>query len=109
MSTLFSPTQLGFGVPGGIEAAVHAGQKVLQNLPLDEALVKLDFSNAFNSLHRDHMLHAVCDLCPEIFPFVWSTYSQPSSLFWEDKVLLSAEGVQLGESPWSAVILFNFA
>ena len=41
MSTLFSSTQLGFGVPGGIEAAVHNGRKVLQNLPLDEALASL--------------------------------------------------------------------
>ena len=47
MADIFSSLQLGFGVKGGIEAAVHAGCHFLECLSPDEAVVKLDFSNAF--------------------------------------------------------------
>ena len=43
------------------------------------------------------MLEAVQDLALDLFPFVHSAYSSPSSLFWSDKILLSAEGVQQGD------------
>ena len=43
------------------------------------------------------MLEAVQDLAPELFPFVHSAYSSPSSLFWGDKILQSSEGVQQGD------------
>jgi len=33
----------------------------------------------------------------ELFPFVHSAYSSPSSLFWGDKIIQSAEGVQQGD------------
>ena len=35
-------------------------------MPDDHAIVKLDFSNAFNSLHRDAMLKVVVDRVPSI-------------------------------------------
>ena len=60
-------------------------------------IVKLDFKNAFNSLRIDKMLLAVRELAPALYPFVHSSYSSPSSLFWHDSVLLSAEGVQQGD------------
>ena len=60
-------------------------------------LLKLDFSNAFNSIRRDKMLLAVKKLVPELYPLVHSAYSSPSSLFWGDKIILSAEGVQQGD------------
>ena len=43
------------------------------------------------------MLEAVQRLAPRLFSFVHSAYSSPSSLFWGDKVLQSAEGVQQGD------------
>ena len=61
------------------------------------AFVKLDFRNAFNSIHRDKMLASVLSLCPSLYPFVYSSYSSPSSLFWGNEVILSAEGVQQGD------------
>ena len=97
MAEVFSPLQLGFGVKGGIEAAVHAGRHFLDSLSPDEAVVKLDFRNAFNSVRRDRMLHSVLSVCPAIFPLVFSAYSASSSLFWEDRILLSSEGVQQGD------------
>ena len=40
LSPIFSPCQLGFGVRGGIEAAVYAARHFLDQLSEDEALVK---------------------------------------------------------------------
>jgi len=46
-STELQPQQLGTGVSGGAEAAVHDTRRFVQNLPTDHVLVKLDFTNAF--------------------------------------------------------------
>ena len=43
MGTLLAPRQLGYGVKGGAEAAVHAARLYLHNLDPSRALVKLDF------------------------------------------------------------------
>ena len=45
----------------------------------------------------DKMLEAVQSFAPSLFPFVHSVYSSPSKLFWEDKIIESAEGVQQGD------------
>ena len=74
MATLLSPRQLGNGVRGSAEAAIHAARKFLQNLEDGHALVKLDFTNAFNSICRDKMLEAVHDLAPSIYPLAHSAY-----------------------------------
>ena len=59
--------------------------------------MKLDFQNAFNSIHRDKMLEVTLALAPSLYPLVHSVYSSPSSLYWEDRILDSAEGVQQGD------------
>ena len=43
------------------------------------------------------MLIKVRELAPRLFCFVHSAYSSPSTLFWEDKTIHSAEGVQQGD------------
>jgi len=53
-------------VAGGCEAAVHSASLFLQNMPSDHVLVKLDFNNAFNCLHRRNMLQAISDRLPEL-------------------------------------------
>lgn len=60
---------------------------------------ELDFRNAFNSIGRDCMLRAVCDLAPAIYPFVHSVYWSPSLLRWSDRSISSAEGVQQQGDP----------
>ena len=45
------PVQVGVGTPGGCEAAVHASRRFLAHMSEDEILVKLDFTNAFNSIY----------------------------------------------------------
>ena len=59
LATHFCPRQLGIAVSGGAEAAVHATRRFFESMPTGYAVVKLDFSNAFNSLHRNVMLNAI--------------------------------------------------
>ena len=68
VTNLLAPRQLGYGISGGVEAAVHATRLYLNQLQADKALIKLDFRNAFNSVRRDKMLEAVQDLVPSIYP-----------------------------------------
>ena len=97
MGNLLAPCQLGYGVKRGVEAAVHSARLYLKNLQPGHLLLKLDFRNAFNSIHRDKMLEVVRNLVPDLLALVHSTYSSPSSLFGGDKTLLSSEGVQQGD------------
>jgi len=46
------PQQLGVGVAGGAEAAVHAVHRLVSNMPDNNVIVKLDCSNAFNCIVR---------------------------------------------------------
>ena len=70
MAQLLAPHQLGYGVHGGAEAAMHAACCFLNNMSTEQAVVKLDFANAINSLRRDCMLEAVCSIFPLIYSFV---------------------------------------
>ena len=97
MGALLAPHQLGYGVPLGAEAAVHATRIFLQNLQPGHLILKLDFRNAFNCLRRDKMIKAVGKLVPELLPLVLSAYSSPSSLFYGENIILSSEGVQQGD------------
>ena len=97
LTSYFTPRQLGVGVPGGCEAAIHSARRFLQSMPVGHVLVKLDFTNAFNSLHREDMLLAIRDRLPELYAFCLSAYVQPSILFYGPYTLLSNEGPQQGD------------
>ena len=97
MGQYLAPLQLGYGTPLGAEAAIHASKLYLHLLPPDHILLKLDFRNAFNTVRRDKILAVARDMVPEIFPFIFACYSAPSTLFFRDTTLLSAEGVQQGD------------
>ena len=60
-------------------------------------VLKLDFRNAFNTLRRVKMVQAVQNFTLDLLPFIHASYSSPSSLFWSDKIIQSAEGVQQGD------------
>jgi len=66
-------------------------------MPSDHVVVKLDFSNAFNCLHRSEMMQAVADRVPELFSYCFSAYSKPSVLFYGAYTILSQEGPQQGD------------
>ena len=58
-----------------------------------EGVLKLDFSNAFNGIRRDHVLESVYVHFPEIYNFCALAYNSPSILTFCDKNIWSAEGV----------------
>lgn len=97
LTSYFTPRQLGVGIPGGCEAAIHSARRFLQSMPVGHVMVKLDFTNAFNSLHRRDMLLATRDRLPELYSFCFSAYSQPSILFYGPFTILSNEGPQQGD------------
>ena len=66
------------------KAAVHAARQYLHS---DMLLLKLDFSNAINSILCGKMLLALKKLVLKLYPLVHSAYSSPSSLFWGDKII----------------------
>lgn len=80
MGSLLAPLQLGYGTPLGAEAAAHSARLYLRDLPSYHVL-KLDFKNAFNSVRRDKMLEAIEEFVSEIFPYLFTCHSAPSSLY----------------------------
>ena len=97
LADYFHPVQLGVAVAGGCEAAVHATRRFVTHMKPGEAVVKLDFTNAFNSIRRDAMLSAVSNTLPQIYKFFWASYNAHSSLQFGDISIISAEGVQQGD------------
>src|SRR6218665_1174334 len=98
MIPYLSPRQLGVGITGGAEAAVHASRRFLADLDSNTVFVKLDISNAFNSLHRDRMLSSIATLLPEIVPCCHLAYSEPSQLKFGKYTILSMVGSQQRDS-----------
>jgi hypothetical protein len=96
-SLILSPRQLGFGVSGGAEAAAHATRLYLNDMTPDKVLIKVDFSNAFNTIRRDTILEAVANHFPELLTFACSAYQHSSNLLFGDFILSSSEGVQQGD------------
>ena len=97
LAEFFSPLQLGVGVSGGCEAAVHAARRFLDNMQDNWVLVKLDFSNAFNSLHRRTILDAIASRAPHLYRYCYTAYAAPSSLIFGDFEISSEEGIQQGD------------
>ena len=82
------PLQVGVGVLGGVEGAVHATRRFVEAMQKDTVLVKLDFSNAFNTLCRDIMLQAVARYIPELYAFAYANYSQATQGLSERSIIL---------------------
>ena len=97
LGSLLSPKQLGFGTPLGAEAIVHAARFFLSGMDEGKLMVKLDFQNAFNCIRRDLMLQRTLEKAPTVFPLAFTSYSQPSLLFFGNYSINSCEGVQQGD------------
>ena len=98
LATYFEPIQLGDGVPSGNEAAVYAFWRYLEAMPDDHVIAKLDFTNAFNCLHRDVMLEAKLRHVLEINAFCHLSYSSSTLLKFNNRAIISDEGIQQGDS-----------
>jgi len=65
-------------------------------MPDGYVVAKLDFCNAFNSLHRDLMLRSVLSTVPGIYRLCHLCYSNPSIIKFDDRTILSQEGPHQG-------------
>jgi hypothetical protein len=77
--------QVGVGIQGGSEAAVHAARRFMVKMSDDE-MVKLNFLNAFNCLRRDVMLKTVAEELPFIYRLFYLAYgngTRPYLMFWK--------------------------
>ena len=97
LSSTLVPLQLGAGCPNGAEAAAHAARAFVDNPREEEVLVKLDFSNAFNTLRRDRIAECIFDQAPDLYPFFKSCYENHSLLFHGEHFINSEEGLQQGD------------
>ena len=106
----FAPRQLGFATHGGCKAAVHSTRRLLESLASHHVVVKVDFANVFNNIHRRVMLQAVFDRMPELYAF--SVYYSPSLFFYGPYQLQSQEGTQqsdpLGPLLFCYTLMSNF-
>ena len=66
-------------------------------MPADNIIVILDFSNAFNSLHRNYMLERISEVIPELYKFCHLAYKEHSILKIGEFCLTSQEGSQQGD------------
>ena len=97
----FLPTQLGVAVPGGAEAIIHEFCLIWENnVDQDTALLKIDFSNTFNSVSHQIFL----DQCLHVFPGIYSwvykwCHSSPSLLHYNNQFIgRSTAGGSFGPS-----------
>ena len=108
-ASILSPLQLGVGVRGGCEIAIHSLRSVVDKLGSDDrtCLMKIDFKNAFNVISRQTVLNQVHSLFPGILR--WSSFCllQETPLIVSRESLLSSSGVQQGD-PLSP-LLFSLA
>ena len=101
MENLLAPHQLGVGVRGGCEAAVHAVRKASTDNP-GKWVLQLDLENAFNCVDRGHVLNEVATLLPDCLAWTVSCYGSPSFLQFGKNTITSSSGVQQGD-PFAAV------
>ena len=80
LASYLQPIQLGAGVKGGCEAAVQAVRRFIESMSEYYAVVKLNFSHAFNTLNRTAMLNEVFDRAPELYKYCHLSYSNSSFL-----------------------------
>ena len=76
---VFRPLQMGVRTPKGCKAATHAVRAYVESDSFqDQVLLKIDFKNAFNSVHRDVVLKLIREKVPELYGFVYQCYEESS-------------------------------
>ena len=98
-----TPVQLGVGVSGAAEVIVHHFTYWRRGITPDntdnsEAVLLVDFSNAFNTLDRGVMLSAIKKVCPQFFNYAVFCYGAPTALVGDGFSLWSARGTQQGDA-----------
>ena len=91
------PSQLGSGVRGGIDDAIHAARAEVEQHLAKKVMLKLDFKNAFNSMRRDHLHECILKYVPMASRFLKACYEDTSCLSFGATRMLSEEGLQQGD------------
>jgi len=83
---------------GEAEDIVHSLRTFLkENMGSDNAVLKIDFKNAFNFVDRKCLLDVIAEKFPDAFPFIFQAYGTPSFLSFGCNPILSQRGVQQGD------------
>ena len=93
----FTPCQFGVGIAGGAETVVQ-GLRVFQSLNSQNAVVGIDFTNAFNSVDRGVIAKEVAAHFPLLKTWFSLCYGKPSRLLVRGQPPIeSSRGVQQGD------------
>ena len=95
-SKILQPRQVGVGIAGVFEAAIHSARRYISQLPSAHSFIKLDFANAFNTLRRNLLLDTVAINTPELYRFTLATYECVPTLVYGSHTIPSREGPQQG-------------
>ena len=78
---LLQARQVGVGVTGEAEAAIHTTRRFLDKLPPGHAIIKLEIANACNTLRRDLLLDTAARNIHQLNRFTFATYGcEPKGL-----------------------------
>ena len=99
VKTYLSPHQVGVGIDGGANAAVHAVNYVVdeEKLLSGMSVLTVDFANAFNNFDRNHLFREISLHAPALMPLANAKYTIAPHLFYEDTLMSSQSGVQQGD------------
>ena len=91
--------QVGVGIRGGLEAAVHSLWSFLEDHGGNEelCLLKIDMKNAFNECSRHAFLWRTRLAAPGLFGCVHWCYHSPGELRFGAHRVISSSGVQQGD------------
>ena len=93
-----APLQTGVGVKGTTEAIAMGCQAFVDTCSMQAGwvMLKVDMSNAFNTVHRGDVLQGALHYCPSAYNYLATAYRSPAPLFCGGKVLWSREGTHQG-------------
>ena len=91
--------QVGVGVKGGLEAAVHTTRSFISSYSAEEnfCCLKVDMTNAFNECSRQSFLHRLHKELPDLFSWTLWSYQCAGELRFGSHHVLSKAGVQQGD------------
>lgn len=101
--------QCGIAQKRGLESAVIAARAFMAGSGAKGCLLKIDVTNAFNSVDRSDVLRHCARLVPELLPYSIAAYASPSLLFFRGKCLPSRSGVQQGDPLGPVLFCLVFA
>ena len=90
--------QLGVGAQLGCVGAVHAVRNFVERQShRGLIMIKLDLSNAFNSVSREAVLRQATQRLPAAMLLITQDYAQPTPLYTAGNVIWSCRGDQQGD------------